>query len=378
MSKPTLRFYDTTLTPRSLDFKFPKRRQRAADRACRSLEDKASNVRKNAIKLLTKLVTTHPFNALHGGTLMRTEWATRLEALDAELSDLMAQVEGLNDKAPGNETMDAEMLDDVTDDENENGDKEQTAPEPVAPTQQQPDNSENITRLQLTRRYYLEALKFIDTIHAASEVVAQLLSAKGKSEVIEAMDFFKTLDIHKIETAKSGIRRMLRLIWTKGNSDEGKGVQTHLIETYKELFFNAPGTLSENECAIYIAKNMISLTYKTTAAELTSLEQLLSKMMSEGHIPGLVVQKLWGVYGQKKEISRTQRRGAIIVLGMLALADPEIVVKDLETILRIGLGPLGRADLGLAKYSCVALRHMMPAGKKGKGNHSPLYKVSIH
>jgi condensin complex subunit 1 len=161
---------------------------------------------------------------------------------------------------------------------------------------------------------------------------------------------------------------MLRLIWTKGNSDEGKGVQAHLIETYKDLFFDAPDTFSENECANYIARNMISLTFDTTAAELTSLEQLLSKMMKENHISDLVVQKLWQIYGvQKREISRSQRRGAIIVLGMLALAEPEIVIKELETILRVGLGPLGRSDLGLAKYTCLALRHISPVGRKAKG-----------
>jgi condensin complex subunit 1 len=165
---------------------------------------------------------------------------------------------------------------------------------------------------------------------------------------------------------------MLRLIWTKGNSDEGKGVQTHLIETYKELFFAAPDTFNENECATYIARNMISLTFDSTAAELTSLEQLLSKMMTEGHVPDLVVQKLWHSYGvQRQDISRSQRRGAIIVLGMLALAEPDIVVKELETILKIGLGPLGKSDLGLAKYTCVALGHISPAGRKAKRSYLP-------
>lgn len=163
---------------------------------------------------------------------------------------------------------------------------------------------------------------------------------------------------------------MLRLIWTKGNSDEGQGVQAHLIETYKELFFNAPAAFSNNEAANYIARNMISLTSGTTAAELTSLEQLLGKMMTEGHISDLVIQKLWQIYGvQKREISKSQRRGAIIVLGMLATAEPEIVVKELETILRVGLGPLGRADLGLSKYTCLALRHISPIGKKAKGRN---------
>ena len=161
---------------------------------------------------------------------------------------------------------------------------------------------------------------------------------------------------------------MLRLIWTKGNSDEGKGVQTHLIECYKNLFFEAPESFSENDAANYVSRNMISLTFGTSPAELTSLEQLLSTMMKAGHVPDLVVQKLWQVYGiQKRDISKKQRRGAIIVLGMLALAEPEIVVKELETILRIGLGQLGRGDLALAKYSCVAIRHIVATGRQAKG-----------
>jgi condensin complex subunit 1 len=161
---------------------------------------------------------------------------------------------------------------------------------------------------------------------------------------------------------------MLRLIWTKGNSDEGKGIQSHLIEVYKDLFFDAPDTFSPNETANFIARNMISLTFDTTAAELTCLEQLLSKMMKEGHVSDLVVHKLWQIYGvQKREISKNQRRGAIIVLGMLAHAEPEIVVRELETILRIGLGRYGRADLGLARYTCSALRHISPVGRAAKG-----------
>jgi condensin complex subunit 1 len=112
---------------------------------------------------------------------------------------------------------------------------------------------------------------------------------------------------------------------------------------------------------------MISLTFGATPAELTSLEQLLSTMMKAGHIPDLVVSKLWQVYGvQKREISRSQRRGAIIVLGMLATASPDIVVGELETMLRIGLGSLGRKDLQLAKYTCIALRRISPTGRQSQ------------
>ena len=233
-----------------------------------------------------------------------------------------------------------------------------------------------MTRLQLTRKYYTEAIRFIEVLHSAAPIVCQLLSSKNKSEVIEAMDFFVVMDAYKIEAARTGIRRMLRLIWTKGNSDEGKGVQTHLIDCYRGLFFGAPDSFSENDAANYVARNMISLTFGATPAELTSLEQLLSTMVQARHVSDLAVTKLWQVYGvQKQEISKNQRRGAIIVLGMLAMAEPDIVVREMGTMLRIGLGSHGRADLGLAKYTCIALRRINSMRHQAKDTSNVISKL---
>lgn len=350
--------------------KFPKRRQRVADLACRSLEDKSSNVRRNAIKLLTRLVETHPFGALHSGTLKRSEWVQQLQAVEAELTAIQKPIQ---------QEIEAEASM-VEDDGDSHEQEDDDSPEASRPTRAPvaPPNEEEIRKLQGFLRFYTEGVRFIETVHTASSITTQLLGSKNKSEVIEAMDFFKCLDIHRIETSKQGIRKMLRLIWTKGNSDEGRGIQAHLIEVYKDLFFNAPQTFNAQEQANYIARNMISLTFNTSAAELTSLEQLLSKMMTEGHISELVVQKLWQTYSVPKgETTRTQRRGAIIVLGMLALAEPEIIVRELELVLKIGLGALGRADLGLGKYSCLALRHISPIGRKGKDAINAIGKLKM-
>ncbi|KAF7715101.1 Condensin complex subunit 1 [Penicillium ucsense] len=352
-----------------LEQKFPKRRQAAAQLASRSLEDKSSNVRRNAIKLLSKLVATHPFSVMHGGLLSHKEWSDRLDGVDQELNSLRpVETPGFDGEAT---QVDPELLDDATQLVDESPSKaprmsEDEKAEAMRKAAEQAATSELLTRLQLTRKYYNEAIRFIEVLHTASTIVSQLLSSRNKSEVIEAMDFFVMLDAYKVETARSGIRRMLRLIWTKGNSDEGKGVQTHLIDCYKGLFFDAPDTFSPNDAANYIARNMISLTFGATPAELTCLEQLLSTMMKAGHISEAVIAKLWQVYSvTRKEISKTQRRGSIIVLGMLALADPEVVVKEIEAMLRIGLGALGRSDLVLAKYTSIALRRMVP-GRQAK------------
>ena len=367
-----------------LEQKFPKRRQRAAELAARSLEDKSSNVRRNAIKLLGKLVSTHPFSVMHGGQLSYKDWDTRLQAVQAELDSLKPPVgsPGLAEgKAGNNTTVDESLLDDATRLEDDSPMKppvlsveDQAAA--LKKAAEEAATSELMTRLQLTRKYYLEAIRFVEVLHDASSIVCQLLSSRNKIEVIEAMDFFVIIDAYKVETARTGIRKMLRLIWTKGNSDEGKGVQSHLIECYKGLFFEAPDSFSDNDAANYLARNMISLTFGATPAELTSLEQLLSTMLKAGHVPDLVIIKLWQVYGvQKKDISRSQRRGAIIVLGMLAMADPDIVVKEMETMLKIGLGSLGRADLALAKYTCVALKRIHSGARQARERGAAISKL---
>ncbi|KAE8131296.1 armadillo-type protein [Aspergillus pseudotamarii] len=363
-----------------LDQKFPKRRQAVAELAARSLEDKSSNVRRNAIKLLSKLVSTHPFSIMHGGQLSYKEWMARLDAVDAELNSLRPpETPGFDGGEASH--VDSELLDDATQMPDDSPSKaprmtEEEKAAAVKRAAEQAATSELLARLQLTRKYYNEAIRFIEVLHTASGVVTQLLSSRNKSEAIEAMDFFVVLDAYKVETSRSGIRRMLRLIWTKGNSDEGKGVQTHLIDCYRGLFFEAPDPFSANDAANYVARNMISLTFGSTPAELTCLEQLLSTMMKAGHISDAVIAKLWQVYGvQRKEISKTQRRGAIIVLGMLALADPDVVIKEIEVMLRIGLGSLGMADLVLARYTCIALRRMVP-GRQAKSKEVGIPKLT--
>ena len=357
-----------------LEQKFPKRRQVVAELAVRSLEDKSSNVRRNAIKLLGRLVATHPFSVMHGGQLSYKEWDERLHAVEHQLDALKppADSPGLGERDHQAEaTVDSALLDEATSMESPSKEaapmteRQQVAT--VKKAEEDAATTELMTRLQLTRKYYTEAIRFIEVLHTGTAVVCQLLSSKNKTEVTEAMDFFVVADAYKIEAARTGIRRMLRLIWTKGNSDEGKGVQTHLIDCYRGLFFSAPDSFSENDAANYIARNMISLTFSATPAELTSLEQLLKTMVEADHVSDLVVAKLWQVYGvQKQEISKNQRRGAIIVLGMLATADPNIVVREMGTMLRVGLGPLGRADLALAKYTCLALRRMHSTKRQSK------------
>lgn len=161
---------------------------------------------------------------------------------------------------------------------------------------------------------------------------------------------------------------MLHLIWTKDTSDEGKGIKMKLLSCYETLYLEMDSKLSKRENVARIAKNLIELTYNTNLAELTSLEQLLSTLMTENKLAYDVIEKLWTVYGfTKGRIQKSQRRGAIIILGMLAKAKTKIVSDKIDVMLKIGLGPLGKSDLNLAKYTCIALQRLEGTKTKDKG-----------
>lgn len=119
--------------------------------------------------------------------------------MEAELDELKPA--DAPEMAPGNETVDAALLDaatqmDIDPPEDEDEPKED------APIPLRQNNEEGIKILQLTSRYHLDAINFIKIIHTASEAVSLLLSSRNKAEVIEAMDFFKILDAYRVETAR--------------------------------------------------------------------------------------------------------------------------------------------------------------------------------
>ncbi|CAG8544327.1 22071_t:CDS:10 [Dentiscutata erythropus] len=342
-----------------LKAKFPKRRQKLTGLVIRSLEDKSCHVRKNAIKLLTRLIATHPYGVIHGGELSVKEWEDRLEKIENELKAIQPPQEFTEVGAESSTSL-------LSDDDNQSEDMDVDMPD--LPNQQN-TSADEIMRLQLTRRYYSDAVRFIHQVHTAIPTLCQLLGSTTKSEVLEAMEFFVTAYTYKMEFAVDGIKRMLHLIWIKDNNDEEKGIRKRLIESYYKLYIETDISLSDKEAVNTVTRNLISLTYNATLAELTSLEQLMSTMMAEELISNDVITKLWSVYSiSTKQIPKVQRRGAIIILGMLAKAKMEIVQEKTELLLKIGLGPFGKADLLLAKYTCIALQRLGGNRARVKGS----------
>ncbi|KAF8155920.1 non-SMC mitotic condensation complex subunit 1-domain-containing protein [Crassisporium funariophilum] len=236
-------------------------------------------------------------------------------------------------------------------------------------------DTQHLTNLKLRRKYYADALTFIAEIESAMEAMGKLLGSTSKGEVLEVMEFFRVAHEYQFESANEGVKKMLHLIWTKDNSSstsedgkELKGVRQRLLECYGMLYFDPVPDLSPKDQVNRIAKNLVERTYEATLADMTSLEEMMRIMMEENKIHHDVIAKLWQVYSKEVHLPKPQRRGAIIILGMLALAKRSVLTDKVDVMLKVGLGPLGKADPTLARYTCVALQRLNGSAKKVKGS----------
>ncbi|PIL36517.1 hypothetical protein GSI_00206 [Ganoderma sinense ZZ0214-1] len=228
---------------------------------------------------------------------------------------------------------------------------------------------------KLRKKFCLDALDFIRVVEDGMKTVERLLASNNKLEQLEALEFFRVTYEYKFDAAETGIKKMMHLIWAKDNNSTneegkeltGKSVRSRLLECYRSMYFE-PGDMEHKKQINQIAKNMIEMTYNATLAELTSLEEMMRQYMEEGSISEEVVAKLWMVYSSERRLPKGQRRGAAIILGMLALAKRQVVADRVETLVKVGLGDRGKNDLTLARYTCVALQRLNGSAKKVKGS----------
>ncbi|CAI4651438.1 Condensin complex subunit 1 [Saccharomyces cerevisiae] len=367
-----------------LSSKFNKSKAKFTSLAVRSLQDRSSLVRRNSVKLLSKLLLKHPFKAIHGSQLRLSEWEEYLKGSESQLNSTLKKVES---QETLNDTIERSLIEEeVEQDEGQcrtelegsfNKSAELSRIENEVENINTATNTSVLMKLKLMIVYYKDAISFIKEIHKSIELISNLLFSKNRNEVLESMDFLVLADAFDIELSEFGIKKMLHLVWMKGTNDEGTSISVHLIECYKQLFLTAPDSCNMQEKAAHIAKNLINLSTGASIADLASLEQLLGMMYEQKMIDQHVINILWAIYNSaskasmqkeqnvnnrdsEKGFSKEQIHGSIIILGMLSLADNEIALKGLESLLNIGLGAVGLKDLTLCRYSCLALERMVP------------------
>lgn len=355
--------------------------QEVMDVAVTGLYDRSTLVRRNAIKLLSKILIEHPFTSQEAFRMLYSRWERKLDDLKAASQHVVPERyfqkfmnQNDNDKSeeetpqsPAEQNEGDPMDVDEEKNEREKETGENILEEENAGVENDAD-FDKVKSLMKLWEYHNCALALIKKLERGVAITSSLLFSKNRNEVLEAMDFLVCADAYGVENASQGIRKMLHLVWMKGSSDEGKSIATQLVECYKLLFLTTPSDITAQQAAEMKARNLIKITINATVADLASLEKLMCMIYEGKLIDWAMIELLWYIYSKAgssdSRYSQAQIHGAIIVLGMVSSANPAIVQFGLKSLLEIGLGSIGRLDLVLCKHSCATLLKIVQPLKK--------------
>lgn len=283
------------------------------------IQDRASTVRRRAIQTLGEFIRTHPF-CIEGGELSLGHFQSRLAEVDAVLEGKVAQEGGADDP--------------------------------------------NLSMLLLQKRYYSDAVRFVQTIEAAMPVLSKLLNSASRFEAFDVMDLLVEAQIYRIEGAREGVRKMMHLVWDQEacceeGSTSKRSVRDHLLEAYRRIYLETGDErMTGRERAIQIAQNLLLLVAESSRTELGSLEAILGLMSGRGWIPGSAIEALQCVLASPSVSAPGLRCGALVLIAMLGAVDAELVQSNLETIMQQAWAS---KDPLMAEYGCLAITRAFPS-----------------
>lgn len=132
-------------------------------------------------------------------------------------------------------------------------------------------------------------------------------------------------------------------------------VREAVLGAYKRLYVNGVDA-NPKERAQMIVRNFIALVSGATIGELTSLEELVGMLVKSKDIGVDCFNLLWQYFTMMlPTVTQEESRGAIVLLGMVANVEPTVITTNLSLLLETGLQKRGKHDLGMVHDICLAL-----------------------
>lgn len=245
-----------------------------------------------------------------------------------------------------------------------------------------PGPADDISRQRVLVGYLKDCLAFAKKTQAAIPIICQLLGSKMNSDVMEAIDFFVTSYEFGVVHAMAGITKMLSLVWSREQA-----VKDAVVGAYKRIYVeSAAGSgqqagsddgrlpASRGGCVKGSARavsNLIALVLSATIGDLTSLEELVAELVRRGDMAASLLQSLWQRFTMKVPgTTPEESRASLILLGMAASADVDIVRSNVDVLITDGLGDRALTDFWLARDTCSVLLKLAGNDKPKAGQYA--------
>uniref|UniRef100_A0A8C1PP97 Condensin complex subunit 1 n=1 Tax=Cyprinus carpio TaxID=7962 RepID=A0A8C1PP97_CYPCA len=365
------------------------------------LGDKSVHVCKSAIQLLAAFIAHNPYSCkLSSVDLtkpLEKEMAKLKEMRDsqkeqvpaADLWDAMKPELEMTVKAqlePGSEEEDNEDEEETGGDE-ERSDRDtalqiaqflreskyryQVTPEAVssdAPPTPQKEGGGNeggeseLKKQEMLVQYLKDTESFALQVERSIAVINNMLYWKTTTVVQEAVQFCVTAFEFSVANSVCGVRKMLPLVWSTDVT-----IKDSVIQAYRRLYLNPHGDNTRAK-AQTLVDNLSDLMIDASLGTVQCLEEIVSEFFSsESALQTSVVQVLWERFSGKRETKALHRRAAVLLLGMAARAEREVVLSNLDTLCSVALGEKVAEDYLLARDTLITIANITDHVRQSKG-----------
>ncbi|XP_076010923.1 condensin complex subunit 1 isoform X2 [Genypterus blacodes] len=219
-----------------------------------------------------------------------------------------------------------------------------------------------LKKQEMLVQYLKDTETFALQVERAISVINTMLYWKTTSVVQEAVQFCVTVCEFSVANSVSGVRKMLPLVWSTDAA-----IKDAVIQAYRRLYLNPQGDTIRVK-AQTLVESLSELMVDASLGTIQCLEEIVQEFFGSGSsLESTVVQVLWERFTGKRETSSLNRRAAVLLLGMAARAEREVVLSNLDTLCSVALGEKVTEDFLLARDAVITTCRITDHIKQSKG-----------
>ncbi|XP_026999057.2 condensin complex subunit 1 isoform X1 [Tachysurus fulvidraco] len=224
------------------------------------------------------------------------------------------------------------------------------------------ENESELKKQEMLVQYLKDTESFALQVESAIAVINNMLYWKTTTVVQEAVQFCVTACEFSVADSVCGVRKMLPLVWS---SDAA--VKDAVVQAYKRLYLNPHGD-STRAKAQTLVDSLSELMVDASLGTIQCLEEIVQEFFStENALQVSVVQVLWERFSGKRDCLALHRRAAVLLLGMAARAEREVVLGNLDTLCSVALGEKVTEDYLLARDTVRTITNITDHIRQSKG-----------
>ncbi|TNN51907.1 Condensin complex subunit 1 [Liparis tanakae] len=235
-------------------------------------------------------------------------------------------------------------------------------PTPQKEEEEEEEKNGELKKQEMLVQYLKDTETFALQVERAISVINSMLYWKTTSVVQEAVQFCVTVCEFSVANSVSGVRKMLPLVWSTDTA-----IKDAVVQAYRRLYLNPQGETIRVK-AHTLVDSLSELMVDASLGTIQCLEEIVQEFFGGGsNLQSTVVQVLWERFTGKRETSGLHRRAAVLLLGMAARAEREVVLSNLDTLCSVALGEKVTEDFLLARDAVITICSITDHVRQSKG-----------